>query len=49
MGLLTLNYIEVICKKLEAIEKHLADLNIKTDAIIKENNSSKNQISELKK
>ncbi|WP_346931089.1 hypothetical protein [Clostridium sp.] len=49
MGFLTLNYIEVICKKLEDIEKHLADLNIKADAIIKENNSIKDQIFKLKK
>ena len=49
MGLLTLNNIEVLYKKLEDIEKHLVDLDIKINTIIKENNSIKNQIFELKK
>jgi peptidoglycan hydrolase CwlO-like protein len=49
VGLLTLNKIEVICKKLEDIEKHLVDLDKKINTTIKENNSIKNQISELKK
>ncbi|WP_346916560.1 hypothetical protein [Clostridium sp.] len=49
MGLLTLKNIEVLYKKLEDIEKHLVDLDIKINTITKENNSIKNQISELKK
>jgi len=49
MGFLTWDNIKLIYKKLEVIEKHLADLNIKTDAIIKENNSIKDQIFKLKK
>jgi hypothetical protein len=42
MGLLTLNKVEELDKKLQAIEKHLLSLEIKIDIISKENNSIKN-------
>jgi prefoldin subunit 5 len=42
MGLLTLNKVEELDKKLQAIEKHLLSLEMKIDIISKENNSIKN-------
>lgn len=42
MGLLTLDKVEGLDKKLEAIEKHLVSLEMKIDIISKENNSIKN-------
>jgi prefoldin subunit 5 len=42
MGLLTLNNVEELDKKLQAIEKHLLSLEMKIDIISKENNSIKN-------
>lgn len=59
MGLLTLGKIEGLEEKLDVIEKHLVNLEVKIDTISKENNliknieasivEIKNQISELKK
>lgn len=41
MGLITLDKVEKLDKKLDDIEKHLVRLEVKIDTISKENNSIK--------
>ncbi|MBZ9623787.1 hypothetical protein G9F71_013115 [Clostridium sp. FP2] len=41
MGLITLDKVEKLDKKLDDIEKHLVRLDVKIDTISKENNSIK--------